>query len=149
MTGLNSTKTSDCLECGRSFNLPRAGKSPHICPACRREEFRAYQADRYKQIKEGVWDRIADPADVSLNFDQFAASVLKDDRLPIATDRQPVGYLTPAGSDDGTSTFFKDLAADLEWSSKVVAKHEWWEQNGHWSYQLDNPHAVKKIKGES
>jgi hypothetical protein len=74
---------------------------------------------------------------------------LKHERvLPTVMDRQPSGYLTPAGSDEGRSTFFKDLAADLDYACKQVAKHEWWSENRHWSYDLANPHAVSKIKGE-
>lgn len=145
-----TTKTRRCVTCKTEFVLPRAGKSPHLCPACRIKERAVYDAKRYQELKEGVWQRIADPAEVALTFDQFAEAVIKDERrLPISQDRQPVGYLTPAGSDEGRSTFFKDLAADLDYACKQVAKHEWWEENVHWSYQLDNPLAVSKIKKDS
>ena len=147
MTGLNLTMT--CLDCGKPFTVGR--KRTHKCDDCRNKDWNSYQADRRKQIREGVWPALHSrlPEEVSVNLATFVDEFVAAERFqPAVVDRQPSGYLTPAGSDEGRSTFFKDLAADLDYACKQVAKHTWWIENPHWSYQIDNPLAAKKIKGE-
>lgn len=144
MSGLTT-----CLECKKPFTSGR--KKTHICPACRNVQWNEYQTDRRRQIKEGVWPALHArlPDEVSLTVEGMVDEFLKHERvLATVMDRQPSGYTTPAGSDEGRSTFFKDLAADLDYMGKQVAKHEWWSENIHWNYQLDNPHVVSKIRGE-
>lgn len=152
MTGSELTKTQrtmTCLECKMTFIVGR--KPAHHCPACRKDQWNDYQADRRRQIKEGVWPALHArlPEEISIEVSGMIDDFLRNERvLPTVMDRQPTGYMSPAGSDEGRSTFFKDLAADLDYACKQVAKDTWWVENPHWAYQLDNPHAVKKIKGE-
>jgi len=76
-------------------------------------------------------------------LDQYleAAEIPEDERAPLVPDRMPAGANTPAGPDEGYSTYFHDFGKELDARRRHISNHVWWQANPHWSYEL---HAREK-----
>ena len=83
-----------------------------------------------RDYAESMYPRISDYAE---SLDAY------DRSLPIVPDRMPDGANSPAGPDDGTSTYFGDLADELDAHARMVAQHPWFAANPHWAYGLHDP----------
>jgi len=67
-----------------------------------------------------------------------------DRRARVVPDRQPVGWISPYGSEDGRSTYFRDLRDELDALTIRASLDPWWAENPHWCAPLhvDMPERV-------
>jgi|SRR5690606_12020812 len=128
-----------CARCGEEYER----KGGYFCPSCRdarkRETDRRTKEKRRQEIREAI-ERVRDviPTGMVVDWDLFADELASDpdDQVPAVVDRQPVGWKSPRGSEDGRSTFFKDLAGELDWLERQANEHPWWAENPNWSIGL-------------
>lgn len=127
----------------------------HFCPACRVERKREADRVRVRTWRAEVAEARENAAEILNGYvnggmdegyvepirdyvddiaEEMASTVPR--RLDTVPDRMPPGSNSPAGSDDGTSTYFSDLAEDLDRHAREVAKHPWFAENPHWAYGL-------------
>ena len=119
-------KPIQCLRCSEPFERKPRGPMAHHCPMCRvvikRERTRARMAARRAEVDVAL-SRL--PHEVSLSAREWAyeAATRAGEKLPVQNDRMPEGSKTPSGSDDGRSTYFTDLAEDLDILSADATRH--------------------------
>lgn len=153
------TLTLNCLRCGDEYEQEKR-RASHFCAACRVEIDREKAAERMRRLR-GVSSRVTldivmgenvsddDGDDGSTEWlmgarrvDVFARAADYIDRVEsgglfdLVPDRMPAGHSSPAGPDEGTSTNWTDLAAELDRHARDVAGHYWFGRNPHWSYEL-------------
>lgn len=81
-------------------------------------------------------------------IDDLAGELDSDNRQyerALVPDRMPSGANSPAGPDEGSSTYYAELAEELGVSALVAAQHPWWEANPHWSYELHDNEASQYL----
>jgi DNA-directed RNA polymerase subunit RPC12/RpoP len=136
--------TYPCAECGELYEQA-VRRATAYCPACRRERALAKQRERdraRRARREDIVDVLNDYTSRGMSADYVAmmherldgdgalidpADDWKASPLPPLT-----GANTPAGPDEGTSTFFVELREELEYHADGVAGHEWWRANPNW-----------------
>lgn len=133
--------TVECIWCGNKFE--RSRRWGYFCETCRikrnREKARQISAQRYAEFSESVSAlRTSLGEEYIPKIDEYMATLElgEGEEVGLVHDRMPDGANSPYGPDEGRSTFFKDLAADLDYACKQTAKHEWWSENPHWTFEL-------------
>ncbi len=139
--------TIPCVRCSAPIERKLGrGRKPKYCQDCAIIINREKQRDRDKAIHEdqalvrAVAENLREHLDPShyARLDDYInslgmASHLNYLRAPVVPDRQPVGTLSDAGSNDGVSTYFTDLAADLEYKRMQLVTHDWFKENPRWT----------------
>ncbi len=131
--------TIPCLRCETPFERKRRGPVVHYCRPCRverkREYDRAYRRQQ-DQVIEDLQARLPDEMTVHLDELRGVLGLCEAETLPLAHDRMPAGSKSPVGSDEGRSTYFTDLAGELDTLSREAASHPWWSTEPHWAHDL-------------
>ena len=130
------TREIPCYECGKTFTQHRRSPS-HYCKPCRVLRHRESTKNRYHQVRhqaEEIVSRL--PEEVSVSYEVYAIALSMVDGAAMTRDRQPTGTKSPRGADDGRSTFFTDLAGELDRKCAEAAEHAWWNENPHWAIDL-------------
>lgn len=142
---LTAPRLVSCAQCGVRF--PRTSRRPpKYCPDCRPGAKRARDASRnaaaradvatkqavLREILEPLRDVLADGL-VRRAEDYIASIGPSDDGIvPIVRDQQPARTASPSGSDDGVSTNYADLSAELERRQSEAASHDWHLDHPWW-----------------
>lgn len=80
-----------------------------------------------------------------MTFDEFADSVPGDEPIPLVADWNTLdGANTPAGPDEGVSTYWTDFAEWLDGHHSAVATHPWFGWHPHWNYSLHDRDAARE-----
>ena len=150
-----------CLRC----DGPKPASRSHFCDDCRRDLQRERNRENMKERRQRARDIIANlPEDLRMRVDDadYEALDLDSKRLPdevsirlaefmdetaqgadedgrLIRDKMPDGASTPAGPDEGRSTFFRELAGELDDLCRIAARDPWWRANPHWNYELHDP----------
>lgn len=130
------TRKIPCFRCDEPFIQHRRSPS-HYCKPCRIIRHRESTRNRQREVREqaeAIVSRL--PQEVSLDYVLYMASVAQNDGGSLSRDRQPEGTKSPRGSDDGRSTYFSDLAEELDIKCRESAVHSWWDENPHWAIDL-------------
>lgn len=150
--------TIPCLRCTTPFERKRRGPSAHHCPACRVVIKRGRTRERmaeYRSTVDAALSRLPSEVSVSAREWAYATAVRAGGKLPTQNDRMPEGSKTPLGSEDGRSTYFSDLAEDLDVLAADSTRHTcedtgrkyghhtgadcgacFWEAKPHWCVDL-------------
>jgi hypothetical protein len=136
----------NCFKCSAEFEYKRA--STALCADCRedlhqvRRNFaRRQRAEQIRDLLNRVLPDI--PESLHQTARALAPKILDgrhdvrsvDDKDLIQSgslycpDIQPSGTKTARGSDDGRSTYFADLAGELDTLESESAKDSWWTEN--------------------
>lgn len=126
-----------CLRCAELYEPRRA--SEHFCEDCskarKREQDRERKRERYevgKTALSGIRGRLAEwAADLTHEHYEEIGLALENGDPSLVLDKMPDGANSPAGPEEGRSTFFKDLAGELDELGRVAAAHPWWVENPH------------------
>lgn len=134
-----------CAQCGASYEQGRRRATPY-CPACRRERklanMRAASRERRaRSVAESVTDVLddyvrqgMDPGYVDLMRDRLGDHldevIPHEERLQAAMPLE--GANSPAGPDEGYSTYFGDLGEQLDEHAAEVARLAWWDEHPNW-----------------
>mgnify|MGYP001036398049 CR=1 FL=1 len=131
-------QTIPCHRCKTPFERKRRGPIAHHCPGCRATINREKQRERNAAYRERAEIfHAALPEDVGvLPVRSAAAYFAALSSQTIVMDRQPAGWLSPGGSDDGRSTHFDDLTSHLDRLAEASANDPWWSQHPHWCVDL-------------
>jgi hypothetical protein len=128
-----------CARCGEEYER----QGGYFCPSCRDARKREVDRARKEQRRNELWDAVQRvrydvPKTVAVEWDKVIAEIAPEpeDPVPLVVDRQPVGWKSPRGSDDGRSTQYKDLANYLDWLEGEISRHPWWSENLNWSLAL-------------
>lgn len=150
-----------CHRCGQWFERKRRGRRTIHCPTCREALARQKANNRYAAARRQVdGNPVVRAALRGVNdreraYRAAATALAPDCAVP---DRMPSGSTTPLGSDDGRSTFFKDLAEELDGLAAAAVRHTcrdkadkfahhtkedcggcFWEKEPHWYVDLHLP----------
>jgi hypothetical protein len=130
--------TVPCFLCGEPFNRQRI--SGHYCRACRESVRKRKDAankrrkrDELKEALPKVVKEIRPELFVLVN--KLAEQEARK-KVGLVPDRMPEGSSSSYGSDDGRSTYDKELSEDLDRLSWYSACHRWWIDNPHWNIGL-------------
>lgn len=137
--------TYPCAECGEQYEQGRRRATPY-CPDCRRvrklANMRVVSRDRRaRAARENVSDVLDDYLRQGMDPDYVELMRARvddhlDDVIPAEWSGQsevPLsGANTAAGPDEGTSTYFADLADELDALHDRAVKHGWWLDNPNW-----------------
>ena len=119
-------QTIPCLRCTSPFERKRRGPTAHYCKPCRvvvkRERNRVRMAEHRADVDQAL-SRIPSEISVSAREWAYASNVLAGCKLPTQNDRMPARSKTPLGSEDGRSTYFTDLAEDLDGLAAASVRH--------------------------
>ena len=132
-TQLNASKK--CLWCPVRFQIKR--KRVALCPGCRIKRNRLQQRKRDRERSEErstILNNVLPMLELQLHP---LARVLVDNYLEQRSDetclplqmRSAPGTKTASGADEGRSTYYADLAAELDELSAEAANHPWWTDN--------------------
>lgn len=127
-----------CYRCQAQFECKPRNPS-HFCEICRIKINREKARERQRQKLDRVQKMIAslpDSRSIVLRGQEDALVSALQDRITTVQDRQPEGWKSPSGSEDGRSTYFKELAGELDTLSAEAANDPWWEANPHWAFGL-------------
>lgn len=126
--------TKTCLWCTAEFTIKR--KRVALCPDCRKKRHqeernklrRSYAEKRANLLNEILPDV---PAELHSAARQHATEIINElysNPLegPLAKSPQPDGTKSRRGSNDGCSTWYKDLAGQLEMSARAAEQDDWW-----------------------
>lgn len=129
-----------CLQCGGAYIVRDwATGHAHFCPNCREARKRNYERRRYAEIKDGLLDIIPTLEEyVGASLDDHIEDFVdgEDTRPAIQEDRQPVGWLSPTGSNDGRSSYFREVRQICDVLAIRAARDPWWAANPHWCAPL-------------
>jgi hypothetical protein len=144
-----------CLRCDTQFERKRRGPVSHYCQPCRRDRKREYDREYRLRADEAITElRTRLPDEIAVYLDDYrdVLDLDENETLPVAHDRMPPGSKSQLGSDDGRSTFFRDLAGRLDYLASEVTKHTcqdpedprdcprcFWDENPHWTHDLSKP----------
>ena len=136
-----------CLDCGVIIVQAARGRTARHCAECRVKRKLAQDAERsaairadqdlLRQVAESLRDHL-DPS-MYVKVDEYVASLgvqVTRDTLPLSHDAMPDGSFSNAGSDDGMSTTYPDLQADLDARRLEVIVHDWFAEHPHWTVGL-------------
>lgn len=119
----------ECIQCGTPYTVDVwARRHTHFCETCREGRARAQDRERKAELQQALQDLRAR----ALLAEEDAVSLGPD----VVPDRQPVGWIAPYGSEEGRSSYFRDLRIDLDRLSVIAAGHPWWSENPHWCAPL-------------
>lgn len=154
--------TLDCLSCGGPYEQERR-RASHFCPDCRkarhRERMAAAQRELY-EARRSVDDRLDTYRALGMS-DEYVQRYRDDlDELAVGMrayasprdtvpDRMPPGANAPTGPDDGCSTGWKDLQAELDERAFAAASHPWFAENPHWSFELHDPERYEAARSRT
>lgn len=80
-----------------------------------------------------------------MTFDEFADSVPGDEPVPLVADWNTLeGANTPAGPDEGVSTYWEDFGKWLDVHHGAVATHPWFGWHPHWNYSMHDRDAAQE-----
>lgn len=135
----------NCLRCSVQFERQRV--SEHFCRTCaeaRAREIRKLRGrERYELGKELVDEyRKANPewvADISEERLEEIGLATEHGDASLVLDKMPDGANSPAGPEEGRSTYFRDLADELDLLCYEAAHHEWWPANPHVFFAVHDP----------
>lgn len=139
-----SITTIPCLRCSESFERNSRAPSKY-CKPCRKAINVEKQFDRRNVIAEDqkllreVAELLREHLDPSMyqKVEEYVQSlgvpVVSLGDSGMVADRMPEGSSSPGGSDDGTSTNYPDLFAQLEARRLEVIMHDWFKENPHWT----------------
>lgn len=135
--GCDMVRSIPCLRCETSFEQYRRSPS-HFCRPCRVIRNREAQRTRSHRSAEQLAElRTRLPAEVSVHLEVYGHALgLHGQALPAVSDRMPVGTKSPAGPDEGRSTYFAELAGELDTLGREAAGDPWWDENPHWAFAL-------------
>ena len=152
-----SPREIDCLRCGATFTRPKRSRA-HFCSYCRGVIASEQGAER-KQRWRDVQQRLAAEHAEFYTDEQMAAFRERLAEVAPGLDlaegreyrealyagrlRMPDGSGLPAGPDEGTTTFFLDLADWLDVHAVEVARHSWWSEHPHWNYRLHDQEVAE------
>lgn len=127
-----------CLLCTQPYT--RKQVNGHYCKPCQKEVRKRRNALNMRKVREELREAlprvVSEPGPgVFQKLDKAAEQEARDTR-GLLPDRMPAGSQTPYGSDDGRSTYEKDLSEDLDRLSWYAACHRWWLDNPHWNVGL-------------
>lgn len=127
-----------CIQCGVGYKADNwSQKHSHFCTGCREARRRNRRRERYTELKDGVVTASPELEEYANLDDHLEDFLSGEDRKPsVAPDRQPVGWLSGYGSEDGRSTYVRDLREELDLLSIRAALDPWWGQNPHWCAPL-------------
>jgi hypothetical protein len=136
-----------CLRCDRPYK-PR--KSEHFCPDCsaaiKREKDRQTRKERATRAKEAIEFSPYATADWAVNLtDERLEDIglaLETGEPALVLDKMPDGANTAAGPNEGRSTFFRDLAGELDTLCAVASNDSWWTENPHALFEVHDPVAA-------
>lgn len=136
---------TNCLRCSRPYERQRA--NAHFCPTCtqarKNEADSRLKAERREAARSAIdtlpprhleWvpelagERLEE---IGLALENGDPSLLIDGVLE--------GANTPAGPDEGRSTFFTDLAGYLDELCSVAADDPWWGRHPHAFFEVHDP----------
>lgn len=133
-----------CLRCGGEFE--RRLRSGYFCKPCigsmdDREELERRKVRR--DLADGVLERhgLSDWIP-KLNDERLEEiGLATEDGQPAMRDAlAPLeGAISEYGPEEGRSTFFKDLAGELDELSTKASEDPWWTSNKYWHYALSDP----------
>jgi hypothetical protein len=134
-----------CLRCAAKYEPRRA--SEHFCETCsqarKREQDRERKRERYEAGKtavEGLPSRCAEwAADLTHEHYEEIGLALENGDPSLVLDKMPDGANSPAGPDEGRSSFFLDLREWLDILSGEAAEHPWWKENPHALFEVHAP----------
>lgn len=134
--------TLPCVDCGAPIDRKPRGPKPKRCPPCAKRVDREKRAERHRDIEadralvRSVAENLREyvTPDMWARVEDYVAAigVRPNTEPPLVPDRMPDGTLSDAGPDEGTSTNWTDLAADLEQRRMSVIMHEWFADNPRW-----------------
>jgi hypothetical protein len=125
-------KTKNCLWCHNQYTIKR--KQTALCQQCRTIRHNQQKARLYQQRSEyrsHILNNVLPDIPVNLHpLTRYYATELVNrlfsaDGKPIQ-DKQPDGTKSRRGSTDGRSTYFRDLAGQLDYLADQAAEDEWW-----------------------
>lgn len=126
--------TKTCLWCPTEFTVKR--KRVALCPDCRKlrhqeehNKLRREYAEKRANLLNTVLPDV--PVELHSTARAYATQVIQElYSNPIvgsqAREPQPDGTKSRRGSDDGCSTWYKDLAGQLETSARAAEQDDWW-----------------------
>jgi hypothetical protein len=138
--------TFPCAMCGTPYSQTRR-RATKYCVDCR--ELRRVERKRLINVSRNrargnVVDIVSSYTAQGMDVD-YAELMLGrldaviDELMPVEMSHPELpitGALSPAGPDEGTSTYFGDLREELEYASSLVAEHEWWSAHPNWAVGL-------------
>lgn len=132
--------TVPCIACGTPFERKKRGPIAHHCPDCRQARNRNLTRERMQEMRTAYYEvcsRLPEEVALTASLDsEEMAYVLGWGKKAVVADMQPAGTKTPRGSEDGTSTWFTDLAGELETRARIAANDPWWAAHPHWCFGL-------------
>lgn len=128
----------DCLWCGAVYTQRQARRASLWCPSCRKVRNRQRDAERHRE-------RRANPhAHRPATLADLATPVEPGDDATVP-DRMPRRASSPAGPDEGVSTSWPDLAADLDDRARAAAAHPWWAAHPEWAVGLHDAELADEL----
>lgn len=164
------TSTLACLRCGAPFAEKRRGIT-HFCEGCRaarkhdsnREYFaltkarqtevivnaraevipeaREYFDAAVRKLGAEEWRRVLGPGEWVLTAEEYGKHG-HGSTEQLATWMPLSGAKRPGGPALGRSTYFGDLAVELDILEAEATRHPWWDENPHWCFDVDSPSAL-------
>lgn len=136
---------TECLFCGESFTSKRGRR---LCPSCKKQRT-DYLRHKRDAEAERIQANLADmlPAGRAVPSAKTIKRQLTKAGTLTTNDQQPIGWLSPKGSDEGYSTQIKDVAGYLQSQSRRVAQHPWFKENPHWSVGIPGSEDMLNREG--
>lgn len=133
-----------CALCGAPYTLDQPRRTTRYCAPCRErrrvERKRLLNAQR-NRTRDNVVDVLDEytrqgmsPDYVDMMRERIGEVI--DEVMPAWREHPELpisGALTPEGPDEGTSTYFTDLADELDAHAARVAEQPWWSDNPGWA----------------
>lgn len=136
-----------CLRCDKPY---QPTKSEHFCRDCARAIDREKSAQRSKErasrareaIEFSPYATAEWTVDLTAERLEEIGLALESGDPSLVLDTMPQGANSPAGPNEGRSTFFRDLAGELDTLCAEAARDSWWKDNPHALFEVHDPVAA-------
>ena len=117
-----------CLDCSAAIAREKARERQKV------RRIRAKDAIAFSPYATAEW-----AVDLTVERLEEIGLALETGDPALVLDKMPDGSNSPAGPNEGRSTFFRDLAGELDELCAIASRDEWWAENPHALYEVHDP----------